>query len=165
MNNKQFYIKLIVSMVASFLISQILINEVFIAKSSRIRPRLDQYLFSKVSNGAKTIASLGSAFTIKNPFNWKTSQTSMPIQTGNQSGQFFDQINPNDSPKNLLKDIPLNNVAKGIYRKENAHVNYLLIKEKDVDWINYELESNGKKISVQMPRGDEQPTQGLFDTQ
>ncbi len=152
-------------MVISFFISQLLVSEVFIGKTSRIRPHLGQRFLSKVSNGAKTIASIGSAFTFKNPFDFKASQNSVPIQAVSQSGVSFNQINPDESPKELLKDIPLNIVAKGIYRKENAHVNYLLIKEKDVDWTNYELESNGKKISIQMPRGDEQPTQGLFDTQ
>ncbi len=152
-------------MVISFFISQLLVSEVFIGKTSRIRPHLGQHFLSKVSNGAKTIASIGSAFTIKIPFVGKTKDVSMPVQSNTQSEVSFNQINPNESPKNLLKDIPLNNVAKGIYRKENAYINYLLIKEQEVVWTDFELESNGKKISIQMPRGDEHPNQGLFDTQ
>lgn len=132
-------------MVVSFLISQLLIGEIFIGKTSRIRLHLGQYVLSK----------LGGLFTFKNPFNLKTSQDFMPVLTGTPSEMSFNQINPDESPKELLKDIPLNPAGRGIYTKENAHVNYLLIKEQEVDWKNSEFELNGKKEQILVPSGEQ----------
>ncbi len=70
-----------------------------------------------------------------------------------------------ESPKELLKNIPLTRNGSGVYTKSDANVNYLLIKEQEVVWENYVFESNGKKIFIKILKGEEPPTKKLFDRQ
>ncbi|MBI3366833.1 hypothetical protein HY041_04375 [Candidatus Roizmanbacteria bacterium] len=158
MDNKPFYIKMIGGIAVSFLISQVLIGEVFLGKGTRIRPNLGSYIASKF---------LKPLVTFKNPLEGIFSQSPPVVQNtissrNNSSTMFSNTINPNQSPKELLKDIPLNRSGKGIYTKSVAHVNYLLIREQEIEWEEYMFESKGKKISIKIPKGEEKPSQDII---
>lgn len=144
-------------MAISFLISQILVSEVFIGKGSRVRPHLGSYLSSKFLNAAKL-------FAFKNPLEGIFSKP-LPTAQDNSSAVSSRLISPDQSPKDLIKNIPLNQTGAGIYTKSNSNVSYLLIKEQEVVWEDFIGESKGKKIVLKIPKGEEKPNPELFDMQ
>lgn len=48
---------------------------------------------------------------------------------------------------------------KGIYVKSEAKLSYVLIKENEVEWKEYEFQVRGQKITIKVPRDEAPPSQ------
>lgn len=56
-------------------------------------------------------------------------------------------------PADKLEHIPFKEVAKGIYAKSEGNVTHTLIKENEVEWVEYNYIIKGKKIKIKVPKG------------
>ncbi len=50
---------------------------------------------------------------------------------------------------------------KGIYEKSDPQFSYILLKEKEVEWSQYEFATNGKNITIFVPKGELPPPKKL----
>lgn len=67
------------------------------------------------------------------------------------------------TPEDQLKNIPLQTVAKGVYAKSDKNISYTLIKEGEVDWVEYSFIINGKEVKIKMPRGQKPLPKEIFE--
>jgi hypothetical protein len=136
MKTKIFYGKIVLVLVFSFLISKLLLNEIFIIQTPKIRPNLGYYLIAKVSNvlkvGTKTLIS----FFIKE----KTPETD-----------------------DMLKDVPLRPIVKGVYGKSRGNYSYTLIKTNEIEWVEYTFNIHGKTMKLKVPKGQNPPSQKMLE--
>lgn len=145
---KAFYFKIVGAMVISFILSHVFIKEIFIGFSPRIRPNLPDYLAKKISTPLLFLSSVVSdgirSITKKN--------TNVSSLEG--SPQVLVQS---------LQDLPFNTIQKGVYGKEDGQITYILIKEKEVNWQEYNVSINGKNIKILVPKGEEQPSEKYLE--
>ena len=55
-------------------------------------------------------------------------------------------------------------IAPGVYAAEEGNVSVTYLQEKEVEWVSTTFTlANGKKITVQFPRGTQAPSQEMFE--
>lgn len=118
MKDQMFYIKIVVTIAGSFILSSLLIAVVFPTKTPRVRPNLKSYLTNKV------LSSIPKLQLPKINLS-KSAPQQTPITEGSETGVI--------SAKEALKDIPYHTVSKGIYVKSDTNFSYTLVKEKEVN--------------------------------
>lgn len=130
------YSKLGAIMLVSFFLASFLNEEVFVNNSPKVRNNLPEHLAGR---GQEFIASL--------PF----------IGTGGSktSSQIAKQAE--ETVNGSLKDIPFSQVAKGVSAKENDELKYTIIKDNEVEWIEYTFMVKGKEVKIKVRAGAEPP--------
>lgn len=128
--------KILIAIVLSFFVSQFLLREVFVAHSPRIRPGVISYLTKKFSD------SVGNLIARKQP------------------------AQPSDLDKISFLKNNLQPIAKGVYAKSEGGYSYMEYRLGEVEWVRIELTlSNGKKITVEYPKGTEPPPPQIFENE
>lgn len=140
MKDKKFIIKIIISIVLAFVSTHVLLNTVFVNNSTKISP----YIGSNIISGISKTLSLGRKL-----ISFK-SETSVSRSSGLPQ-----------NIKNTLNDLPINKLGGGVYQKNNSQFSYLLLKEKEVDWSPFKFSTNGKDITILMPKGEQPPPKKL----
>lgn len=54
-------------------------------------------------------------------------------------------------------------ISKGIYAQDLNKGTYILIKENEVEWIEYTFNIKGKKIKIKVPKGEPPPEEKLLE--
>jgi hypothetical protein len=67
------------------------------------------------------------------------------------------------SPKEILKDVPLKTISKGVYGKTKENYSYTLIKINEIEWKEYTFNINGKEINIKVPKDQQPPSQKLVE--
>lgn len=133
------YIKIFSIFVITFAATSLLINNVFLGYSPKIRENFPEYIASKIGNYFSQIRSIA-----------------------NKSPQ-KDSSNDEKAVVEVLKK-SLQPVTKGVRAAQSGNVSYTEYKLNEVEWvvINYILTS-GKTISVKYPKGTTPPPRYIFD--
>lgn len=131
--NKIFYTKILTTIVISFFAVILLNNTVFFADSPRIRPDAGSRLIARITRLVTTPVSL-VARLINGP-----------------------------TASEELKDLPFQQVAKGVYAKEKGNMSVRLYKVNEVDWVAYTFEFNGVTHTIRYPQGSEPPTRETLE--
>jgi hypothetical protein len=67
------------------------------------------------------------------------------------------------SPEEVLKDVPLKTISKGVYGKTRGNYSYTLIKIHEIEWKEYTFNINGKEIKIKFPKDQQPPSQELME--
>jgi len=67
------------------------------------------------------------------------------------------------SPEEILKDVPLKTISKGVYGKTKENYSYTLIKINEIEWKEYTFNINGKEINIKVPKDQQPPSQKLVE--
>lgn len=68
------------------------------------------------------------------------------------------------TPERQLKDVALQPVAKGIYAKQKGAVSQTIIKDNEVEMVEYEYNVNGKIVRIRVPKGQNPPPQNIVES-
>lgn len=145
MNKKFFYIKILIVIVLSIVAVKIITPEIFLANTPRFRPDLNNYLASKAND------LFGSGNFIANLFNWRFE----PSQE-----QLAQTV---EATKEKLKGVPFQQLTKGVYAKSGGNTSYTIIKENEIEWLEYTFNVKGREIKIKVPRGEEPLSQELLE--
>lgn len=137
------YTKIVLVLVAGFILSGVLNREVFISDSPKIRPHLPEYLASRIGDGWRSGGDMIADLNIPGIPNRKVEVAKKVEAILNGS----------------IKDIPLKAIAPGVYAKENDEVSYTLVKVNEVQWIQYHYKIRGKDVTIEVPLGETPPNQ------
>ncbi len=128
MKQRPFYLKILVALGIGYFIASILTKNVFIVNSPRLRQNLGQYLLAQLTGVI------------------------------NNSGSFLaNVVGGRKTPEQALGNVPLQQVAKGVYAKNGNGYSYTIIKENEVEWVVYKTILNGKQITIKIPKGQMPP--------
>jgi hypothetical protein len=133
MRNKSFYIKIALVVLVSFAAVKGLSNEIFIADSPRLRPDMGE-------NIARRLDAL--------------------IPKG--KSQIAQEAPPGANVKpiqEILADVPLKEVAQGVYAKEGDGMNYTIFKEEEMEFVLYTFTIRGEEVKLRVPKDSEPPSQ------
>jgi len=133
MTKIQSYLKLILVLAVSFLISSFCDRRVFLAHSPRINPFFGTELAENFTHPFRSVRTYLASITIFTP-----------------------------SPEKALKDVPFSVIAPGVYAKTKGNTSYTLIKEDEVVYVEYQLNIDGKIIKVKVPQGQPAPVAEMF---
>lgn len=132
-NKVFFYLKLFLILVLVYFVSLVLIKDIFLANSPKIRPDLGGYFLAKINNTKENILA-------KLNFNLFPS-----FNTSNQN---------RDETTNFLKN-NLKSIAKGVsaYTDENG-ITHRVYTLNEVEWeeIKYTLK-DGRQVTLKIPKG------------
>jgi len=142
-------------MLVSFVFSAIFVAVVFPTKSPRVRPQLTAYLATKFTRTAGTIVQ-----NLKNSI--PSLSKNNPKQTSPEGTVLIlDSNQALVALEESLKEIPFNTDEKGIYSKSDTNFSYMLIKEKEVDWMEKHYSVEGKDVKVLTLKGEELDQNGM----
>lgn len=133
MTKIQSYLKLILVLAVSFLISSFCDRRVFLAHSPKVNPFFIPELAQSVTHPFRSVRTYLASITIFTP-----------------------------SPEKALKDVPFSVIAPGVYAKTKGNTSYTLIKEDEVVYVEYQLNIDGKIIKVKVPQGQPAPVAEMF---
>lgn len=147
MNKKLFYTKILIVLVLGLVAVRILVPEIFLANTPRIKPNLDKYIAFRVNN----LLERGNNF-IARIFNRKSEpsqeQLVQTVQTAEDS----------------LKNIPFKQMTKGVYAKSNNNISYTIVRDNEIDWVEYSFDIKGKQVKIKVPRGEQPPSQETLES-
>lgn len=147
MNKKLFYTKILIVLVLGLGVVKILVPEIFLANTPRIKPNIDKYIVFRVNKSLEN----GSSF-IARIFNWKSEpsqeQLAQTVQTAEE----------------LLKDIPFKQMTKGVYAKSNNNISYTMVRDNEIDWVEYSFDIKGKQVKIKVPKGEQPPPQEALES-
>lgn len=135
--NKILLSKIILVLILSFFLSSLLIENVYIGYTPVIRKNLSNELIAKIN----------AIFKNKNKI-----QNIIPEKNLNLS--FYEKIN-----KNLFTPI-----SKGVYAQPlEKGGEYILIKNEEIDWVEYTIVIKGKELKIKVPKGEKPPDQKMLE--
>jgi hypothetical protein len=144
MRNKiDLYSRISIALVLAFLTSELLVQEVFLARSPNIRPDFSDRLV-ETSLAFVNIDNYRSLF---------------------QGNGFFrkDENSPRLIEENLASKPFIQTGIKGVYARETEKAKQTEIVYDEIDWVEifYETKS-GTMEKIKIPRGTEPPPPGLY---
>lgn len=144
MNNskKITYIKILSAIFISIIAVNLLSSQIFLANSPRLRPNLGNYLIVKLKN-----LTIGPNSFLANLF---TDKSKIVKQK------------PTANTEKQVANIPYNQIAKGVYAKEQGNITYKLYKDNEVDWLEYRFVYKNKEYVIKYAAGDTVPNKELF---
>lgn len=142
-----FYSKITIALVAALLTSQLLVREVFLGYSPRIRPDIADVLVEK----SLALINIDNYLAF---FRGKPSslpETEQPAKTAQQAKQELAQIPFKET------------LIKGVYAKETEDAVLTEVKFEEVDWIDVSYQrASGEVTTIRIPKGQTPPPPGLF---
>lgn len=66
-------------------------------------------------------------------------------------------------PEQQLEKLPLEQLNKGVYARTEKNYSQTVIKINEIEWIEYTFTIKGKEVKIQVPRGQQPPTQELLE--
>lgn len=133
MKNK-FYLKIFFVFFLTYLITNFLIKEVFLANGLKVRPNLLSYLSTRVSDLIRI-----------------------------ESNRFISLFKKSPDIKEELKDVPFHMVTKGIYGKSRGNYSYTEVRLNETEWIEYTFNIKGIEIKIKVPKGQNPPNQKMLE--
>ncbi len=130
MKKRFIYIQVFAALAIGFVVTRLLIKNVFVADTPKIQPKL--------ARGAKNTVAVflgGGKYSIS-----KLSDA---------------ELTEIDAARNTALQ-PLNG---GVYAAEDSKRTYTIIKQNEVEWIEYSFIVNRKTVKIKVPRGATPPTQ------
>lgn len=67
------------------------------------------------------------------------------------------------SVEDQLQDLPMQEIAKGVYAKDDGVNDYTLVKLDEVDLKEYRITIRGKEVVIRVPVGQEPPSQEALE--
>jgi len=138
MKNKklQLYFKILITFIFGFFLSSFLIQKIFLAGTPKIRPNAFSNLALEIKNNTRSLIAL-----------------------------FIKRPSPKEmlTPKEILEDVPLKTISKGVYGKTRGNYSYTLIKIDEIEWKEYTFNINGKEIKIKFPKDQKPPSQELME--
>lgn len=110
-----------------------LTSNIFLANSPKIRPNLGNYLLARLKNLTNGLSSYLAGLTKQ-----KTQQA----------------VNP-------VKEVPFQQVAQGVYAKEQNNITYKVYKSNEVLWKEITFIMKGKTYTIRYAEGDTVPDVNL----
>lgn len=134
MKNKQtLYLKIIGSIVISFVVVSLTSKQIFVANT----PYLQKDIGYKLLAGITNIVKAPYVFLAKKP-------------------------NPDKKKiETALKDVPYRSIAPGVYAKEDENVTLKSYKENEVEWVTITFDHNGKTYTIRYAKSDGPPNMDL----
>lgn len=135
------YSKVAVALVAAVLTSQLLVREVFLGYTPRVRADLADRLVER---------SIALINLDRYPlFNRQREIQRLPADIASLTKQFA--------------EMPARALVPGVYAKEVDGASYTEIHFEQVDWVEIEYRrKNGERETIKIPRGTAPPPEGLF---
>ncbi|MBI4136812.1 hypothetical protein HY469_02005 [Candidatus Roizmanbacteria bacterium] len=145
-NRIDLYSRVSVAIVLALLTSQLLVQEVFLGYSPRVRPDLADRL-------VETTLTLVNFDNYSNIFN-RDSGTDYTKALASNENEAIEQ----------LDHVPFQStVIKGVYAKETGNAYMSRINVHEVDWVTVDYQrKDGSMIKLEIPRGTQPPPPGLF---
>ena len=144
MSKFHLYTRITIALVGALVMSEFLIQDVFVASTPRVRPDLADHLVTQ------TLA-------LVNIDNY------IAFFRGNKNNTTLVASNENDA-KEKLKKVPFGpTLIKGVYAKEIENASVIEIRVPEIDWVPVSYTKvNGEVVQLYIPRGEEPPPPGLF---
>lgn len=139
------YIRIFLVLALSFLFSRLLVKDVFLANTPKIRPHLDKYLAEKLRNTAEDIRT---NFVALLP-NFLKSKQEQDKQNAIALAEFL--------KKNLQP------VASGVKANTVGSSSLIEYKINEVEWQEYTFNINGREVKIKAPKGSNPPPKELFE--
>lgn len=127
------YISIFLAIFIAFLISNFAIQNIFIAKSPRIRQNLDRVI----------------VWNLFSPPQKKINNQENKVN----ENLYYEKLDKNNF-------VSLN---KGVYAADLNNGRYILIKENEVEWIIYTFRIKDKEIKIKVPKGEDPPSQQVLE--
>lgn len=174
------YLTIFLLLLASFVISNFAINNVFLAQSPKINPFFAQNMMGKVNNfwsrtggffafratpdNKKKPDSESSSSNFFNPpqdnsneSNKADSQETQPAEAEPIVAQSGSSFLPQEIEDALAA--PLTKVSQGVYAGEKDSYQVYEVKVDEIDSVVYTFNVNGKQIKIRVPKDKQPPTQ------
>jgi len=136
MNNikkTKIYLRIFIAIMISFVVMGFLTTNIFLANSPKIRPNLGNYLLAKLKNFTNGLSSYLASLT---------KQKTQP-------------------PANPVQEVPFQQVAQGVYAKQQNNIVYKEYRVNEINWKEITLEIKGKKYTIRYAEGDPVPDVNL----
>ncbi len=143
MKNKiDFYSKITIAIVLALLTSQLLVKEVFLGYSPRIRPDLADVVMEK-GLALINIDNYLALFKGKSGSNLAKSE---------------------EEAKKELEKVSLKaTLVKGVYAKETENAAFIEVNMNEVSWVEIPYQkASGETIMLRIPQGTKPPASGMF---
>ena len=148
MKNKiDFYSRITIGLVLALLTSQLLVKEVFLGYTPRIRPDLADIVVEKTL----TLVNIDNYLAL-----FRGKPTELP-QTGTIAKT------PAQAKQELAK-VPFKpTIVKGVYAKETADASLIEMRFSEVEWVKVKYQKkDGTIIDLNIPKGTQPPPAGMF---
>lgn len=167
MQNKKYYIQVVVSMIGALFLSYVFIAVFFPSQNPVIRSNLASYISettgSLVSQVGNTIPKFTlpsfNLFTQVAPEQNATSVT--PVSSGNtinpEQSAIAAGIRQQLSTQKLVPSLP------GIYTTGNATSYLTVLKQNEASWGEINLNVKGKTVTVRVPQGQTPPSAQMLE--
>jgi len=129
------YGKIITILLLSLFLAQLFNTEFFIGNSPLIRPNLDQYIATRITN-TKNSVSKSIALLI----NSKVGEAQQIANAGA------------DKAFKELESVPFSEVAKGTYAKSNATATITEVTLGEIEADEYTFELKGQTVKIRVPK-------------
>lgn len=143
-------IKILLIVLVSYFTSILLIKNVFLANSPRIRPDLSIYLASKIKN---TFNRVSDSFASLIRFPQISSLNNLTNQ-GNSTSNLPMDTKP---VVERLKNQPYTVLTKGVYAQTEGGNTLIEIDTSQIDFIEYTFIIDGKQVKIKIPQGEPTP--------
>ena len=145
-NRIDLYSRVSVAIVLALLTSQLLVQEVFLGYSPRVRPDLADRV-------VETTLALVNFDNYRNFFNReeRTDYTKALANNENEAREQLDRVSFQPT------------VIKGVYAKETGNAYMTRINVYEIDWVTVDYQrKDGSMIKLEIPRGTDTPPPGMF---
>lgn len=158
--------KIFFVLLISFFVSNLMIGNVFLADTPRVRPNLDQYFIAK-------IVSTKDNFLAKFSFDFSLPKFNLALNGSNSdsgsTSNWFSNNNSGTGTRQAKMDFlksTLKPITKGVSAASKDGYNYIEFRMNEIEWvrITYTLK-NGKVVNIQYPKGTNPPPQAIYENQ
>jgi hypothetical protein len=127
----------------SFLVSGVILQNIFIGNTPTVRPHLDSYLAMKLRNAMNPVSTLVAK-----------------LQNKNTTGSGTKTV---EERSVALQNIPFSAISKGVAARERDGVSEVKYELNSIKWIEYSYTTKeGKVLKIQVPEGQQPPPPGAL---
>ncbi|MCR4263215.1 MAG: hypothetical protein NUV98_00665 [Candidatus Roizmanbacteria bacterium] len=143
-NRIDLYSRVSVAIVLAMLTSQLLVQEVFLGYSPRVRTDLADRVVE-------------TSLAMVNFDNYRT------MFSKNREAETAIAQSPEEALEQLAKVPYKKTLISGVYAKETGNAHLTRINVQEIDWVSVDYQKrDGTIITVEIPRGGQKPEPGLY---
>ncbi len=163
------YLKLLLILTISFIISDFSIKNLFLAQSPKFNPFFVSNTIAKVNNFWLKTKNFIASINFFPRINFQnTSNITNNQITNNQLNNQQNNFQPNnfafsESQINDILKAPLKKVSQGVYAGEKNGYKIYEIRTGEIEYIEYTFNVNGKEVKIKVPKGEEPPSQEVVE--
>lgn len=170
MNRNKHLILILIAMIGSFVISNTLSKNVFIANTPRIRSNLNQYLAQKIkstfSDNYGRLLSLIRRRETNTETNPPTKNTTSNPNTATNTNSTTYTRKPS-TPLSFESEIvqnALKPITKGVSAATIDNTVYYEYKVKEIEWVRIDYTTkNGRQLKLSFPKGTNIPSRNILE--